>query len=296
MTDRAIAFVGQLERPREVPSIRCSSTPTNVGMGKTQISAKSFPSDVYNGPILDPETNEAMTAALQLAELGIDVAVGKSVVSPGQLGLFVRCSDNVESVSLPECTLLCGYAKPGTFMSTDVGDKTVGFSLPSSRTAVFFERQLMEVGDALQLAASEFGNGACGLAGHELSIHEEDVLLIRPVEGGFDRYFCPDLVNSDHVGGDITVQNFGQFCNDLAWDMMSPPASLEEYTNRSETKNCVQLVWRLEYDEAMQSLVPSWPVSVLSKDVCFENREFMELGTRYGWGYWQATVDLENLV
>jgi hypothetical protein len=203
-TNRPIAFVAELEHP-----VRCSSTPTNDGKSKTEVSSKSLPSDVYSGPILDPEAYEGMTAALHLAELGIDVAVGKSLVSPGQLGLFVRCSDNVDSVSLPECTLLCGYAKPGTFLNTDVGDGCV------------FERQLMEVGHALQLAASEFGNGACGLAGHELSMNEEEVLLIRPVEGGFDRYFCPDLVNSDHVGGDIIVQNFGQFCNDLAWDSVA---------------------------------------------------------------------------
>lgn len=272
-----------------------SSTPTNDDLIQSQLSAQSVPCDVYSGPILEPDATQAMTAALQLAELGIDVAVGKSVVSPGQLGLFVRCSDNVDSVSLPECTLLCGYAKPGTFLSKDVGDKTVGFTLANSRTAVFFERQLMEIGDALELAASEFGNGACGLAGHELSMNEDNVVSIRPVEG-FDRYFCPDLVNSDYVDGDVTVQNFGQFCNDLAWDMMSPPTSLEEYTNRSAKNNCVQLIWRLEYDEASQSLVPSWPVSVLSKDVNLENQEFMELGTRYGWGYWQATVELENLV
>jgi hypothetical protein len=235
-----------------------------------------------------------MAAVLQLAELGIDLAVGPSIVSPGQLGLFGRCSDDVDSVALPECTLLCGYANPGAFLNADVGDKTVGFSLKSSTTAVFFDRQLMEIGDALQKAAAEYGNGGCGLAGHELSMNDQDILTLHPVDG-FDRYFCPDLVNKEHDDQDITVQNFGQFCNDLAWNMMSPPANLEEYMERSASNNCVQLVWRLEYDASCQCLVPSWPVSVLSRDVSFENQEFMELGTRYGWGYWQATVLLEDL-
>lgn len=285
----------------------CSSVP--------QLCASSVPAeDAYHGPIMVDDTTTTTTTSssssssqpmmmrtiLQLAELGLDIAVGPSVVCPAQLGLFVRCSDGVDSVTLPECTLLCGYANPGTFLSDDVGDKTVGFSFTNRSTAVFFQRTLMEVGDALQWAALELGNGACGLVGHELSLREEDQLVIQPVEQeGFDRFFCPDLVNAgggtyDDDDG-ITIQNFGQFCNDLAWDVLSPPTTLEEYTERSATNNCVQLVWRLEYDDSCQCLVPTWPVSVLSRDVCFQNQEFMELGTRYGWGYWQATVQLEDL-
>lgn len=259
------------------------------------------PISVYTGPLFveDDNDDQPMTAELQLAELGIDLAVGASVVSPGQLGVFLRCSQDVDSVTLPECTLLSGYANPGTFLNTDVGDKTVGFTLRSSTTAVFFQQSLMEVGDALQLAASEYSNdGACGLAGHDLSMNNDGNLSIQPVDAGFDRYFCPDLVNdSDHTltEHDVNVQNFGQFSNDLAWDQLSPPGSVEEYMARSAVHNCVQLVWRLEYDESCKSLKPSWPVSVLSRDVRFENREYMELGTRYGWGYWQATVQLEDL-
>ena len=274
-----------------------------------QLCASSVPAeDAYHGPIMVDDTattdtslssQPGMRAVLQLAELGLDIAVGTSIVCPAQLGLFVRCSDGVDSVTLPECTLLCGYANPGTFLSTDVGDKTVGFSFTNRSTAVFFQRKLMELGDALQLAALELGGGACGLAGHELSLLEKDHLVIQPVQqDGFDRFFCPDLVNAggnyDHDDM-ITIQNFGQFCNDLAWDSLSPPTTLEEYTEQSARNNCVQLVWRLEYDESCQCLVPSWPVSVLSRDVCFQNHEFMELGTRYGWGFWQATVQLEDL-
>lgn len=270
---------------------RNESRPRRNGMSSRIYSSSSSP--IYTGPILDTPS-QPMAATLQLAELGIDLAVGPSLVSPGQLGLFCRCSDDIDSVALPECTLLCGYANPGTFLDADVGDKTVGFSLTSSTTAVFFDRQLMEIGDALQKAATDYGNGACGLAGHELSMNDQDILTIHQVDG-FDRYFCPDLVNREHDDQDVNVQNFGQFCNDLAWNMMSPPSNLKEYMERSASNNCVQLVWRLEYDASCQCLVPSWPVSVLSRDVSFENQEFMELGTRYGWGYWQATVELENL-
>jgi hypothetical protein len=78
-----------------------------------------------------------MSVKIQLLELGIDAAVGKSVVAPGQLGLFIRCSESVETVTIPEGTLLCGYGKPGTFQTLDEGDKTVGFVLRSHRTAIF---------------------------------------------------------------------------------------------------------------------------------------------------------------
>jgi hypothetical protein len=249
--------------------------------------------NLYSGPIFDESiAKEPMPAILQLLELGIDVAVGTSVVAPGQLGLFIRCSESVETATIPEGTLLCGYGKPGSFQKLDVGDKTVGFLLRSSRTAIFWNRKLMEVGEALLWAASELGNGTCGLAGHELSWGEEtDELIIQPVEG-FDRYFCPDSIQNDE---DITIQNLGQFSNDLAWNFLSPPKSHDSYEEEASLRNCIQLAWRLEFDVNSRCLIPSWPVSIFSRDVRFENDEFMEVGTRYGWGYWQATVNLEDL-
>jgi hypothetical protein len=247
----------------------------------------------YSGPIYDyTNSEETMSVKLQLLELGIDAAVGKSAVAPGQLGLFIRCSESVETVTIPEGTLLCGYGKPGTFQKLDEGDKTVGFVLRNHGTAIFLNRQLMEVGEALLWAANELGNGTCGLAGHELSWDEKmDELVIQPIEG-FDRYYCPNMLQNEE---EITIQNLGQFSNDLAWNFFSPPTSREYYDDESSARNCIQLAWRLEYDATHKCLLPSWPVSVFSRDVRFENNEFMEVGTRYGWGYWQATVNLEDL-
>lgn len=256
----------------------------------------SSPYPTYSGPTFAGSPPHPMVAVLGLAELGIDLAVGPSIVSPGQLGLYCRCSEEVDFTSLPECTLLCGYAKPGTFLYADVGDKTVAFSLTSGSTAVFFESQLMDISDALQKAAVAYGNGACGLAGHELFMKGQDELTLHSIDG-FARYFCPDLIDlEDQSNQAVNVQNFGQFCNDLAWNMSSPPTTLQEYMDRSSFDNCVQLVWRIEYDESCLSLVPSWPVSILSRGVSFCNKEYMELGTRYGWPYWQATVQLKDLV
>ena len=255
---------------------------------------------IYDGPILDSYTAADdsngelpdIQGIIELTELGMEIAVGPSTVVPGQLGLYCRCIDAVDAVTLPECTLLCGYAKPGTFLDTDVGDKTVGFALHSSTTAIFFERQLMTVQDALAKAATEYGNGSCGLAGHELSMNDNDELIVlQPVANGYQRYYCPD----EEVVTPISIQNYGQYCNDLAWNQLSPPSSADEYMARSRMHNCVQLVWRLEYDTDTQCLVPTWPVSLIAHDVRFENHQFMELGTRYGWNYWQAVVNLEDI-
>jgi hypothetical protein len=102
-------------------------------------------------------------------------------------------------------------------------------------------------------------------------------------------------VNDEEDEAEISVQNLGQFCNDLAWSYDNPPESKEEYESLSLEKNAIQLVWRLEFDEESNCLVPTWPVSVLADDMQFKNADvFMELGTRYGWNYWQATVDMEG--
>lgn len=258
----------------------------------------------YDGPILaDP--NE-IVAGVSLAQLGLDLAVAPSTIAPGSLGLYVALSEGVEESTTPAMELLCGYSREGCFQTKDEGDKTVGFSLAGPETAVFYEQQLMSILDALELAAKEKGNGACGLAGHVLVQDDENGevnVYVDSDDTEFKRYYVPALVNkesgddgdnADPQELEISVQNMGQFCNDLAWSYVSPPDTKEEYD--ALEKNAVQLVWRLVYDPESKCLVPTWPVSVLADELVFKNSEaFMELGTKYGWGYWQATVDLESL-
>ena len=102
--------------------------------------------------------------------------------------------------------------------------------------------------------------------------------------------------DNDATTMDISVANLGQFCNDLAWSYEDPPENKDEYDSISLEKNAIQLVWRLEFNTETNCLVPpTWPVSVVADDLQFKNEEFMELGTKYGWNYWQATVDMEEL-
>jgi hypothetical protein len=274
-----------------------------------QLDDEGPPPLLYHGPILPPDSD--IVAGISLGELGLDVAIAPSTVMTTGMGLYVRLSDpDISSATIPSATLLCGYSRLGSFEPSDIGDKTVGFVIRSPQTAVFYERQLMSIVDALEMAARDSSkNGGCGLVGHALQMNDEndkggEEIQITPVDDGFPRYFVPQKADkgtgsesdNDNEKEEFSVQNFGQFCNDLAWDYSNPPSSPEEYSSRSAAQNVVELTWRLEYDSEINCLKPSWPVSVLKQDVTFTNQyDFMEIGTQYGWTYWQATVDLEKL-
>eukprot|EP00591_Stephanopyxis_turris_P012407 CAMPEP_0195530438 /NCGR_PEP_ID=MMETSP0794_2-20130614/33324_1 /TAXON_ID=515487 /ORGANISM="Stephanopyxis turris, Strain CCMP 815" /LENGTH=341 /DNA_ID=CAMNT_0040661953 /DNA_START=47 /DNA_END=1068 /DNA_ORIENTATION=- len=251
---------------------------------------------LFNGPTLPLELEPV--AGATLSELGLDICIAPSTIAPSQLGLYIRVAENTESVTLPEMTLLCGYSREGTFESSpkNSGDKTVGFIIPSSQTAVFYERQLMSVMDALEYAAVTNGNGSCGLFGHEMYQQQQqdsgddyDVDIVVQDDTDIERYYVPEMVNrvlsEEEVKAEdaFSIQNFGQYSNDLAFDVNDPPTNENDYASRSAQNNILQLVWRMEYkpDEGggINCLVPSWPVTVLSQDVMFVNtEEFMEVG------------------
>lgn len=262
--------------------------------------------NVYNGPILPLDVD--MIAGTHLEEFDLELIIAPSIVVPAQLGLYIRLAEGIDHVTLPPMTLLCGYARHGTFEcnAMNSGGKTVGFILNSSKTAVFFERQLMSIGDALEYAAKKYGS--CGLIGHELQVSSNMLdgkeIKITPIkqQGLLEddaRYFVPDMVqrvlNNEEVNiEEFVIQNFGQYSNDLAWDATKKKMGREEYNAQSEISNILRLVWRLEYNADKSCLVPSWPVSVIGRQVTFENNaQFMEVGTCYGWNYWHQTSLLE---
>jgi hypothetical protein len=72
------------------------------------------------------------------------------------------------------------------------------------------------------------------------------------------------------------------------------PEDSDAYEARADANNCLQLVWRVEFDEEAQQLVPSWPVSTLSRDLTFTNTKPMEIGCTYGWAYWSAALLLDD--
>lgn len=319
----SFAFSWQTAIPRRAPfeharatysGSRLDLSAANDDQKKPHLYPKPI-ARIYDGPIL--MDTSGIVGGICLQQLGIDLFVAPSVVAPGTLGLFCLLSEDVESAILPSMSLLSGYSREGIFLDKDEGDKTVAFAIPSLETAVFYERELMSVIDALELAASSHGkDGACGLAGHVLVQNEdgEVEIYVDNEDPTFKRFYVPALLNGGEdnlagfegddeadsgaasIGAVLSVQNIGQFCNDLAWSSENPPKSKEVYEKKSEMANLVQLVWRLEFDPSTNCLVGTWPVSTLSNDVTFQNSDtFMELGTRYGWNYWQASVDIDSL-
>eukprot|EP00611_Tribonema_gayanum_P006764 TRINITY_DN1607_c0_g1_i3.p1 TRINITY_DN1607_c0_g1~~TRINITY_DN1607_c0_g1_i3.p1 ORF type:complete len:386 (+),score=91.17 TRINITY_DN1607_c0_g1_i3:50-1207(+) len=190
-----------------------------------------------------------------------------------------------------------------------VSDATVDASDSVAGHTLMLETQLVKVGHNEQLStltnlgapAADLRQGAVA-AGTSTDattqrINEgvgELVLVPECDDDDFPRYFVPD------ADGDRSVRAMGQYANDLAYQqgMGHVPHAQESYRSRAHEKNVVQLVWRLERSPERASkgvhgvqLVPTWPVTVLSRDITFENVEPMELGCTYGWAFWDAAMD-----
>jgi hypothetical protein len=282
---------------RLVYSSSSSSSPSNIEKftGPTMIGEEP----VVDGG--DGDYAELLLCSLELEELGLVLSVAPSTyVAAGTLGLYCRISDDVDETTLPALTLLAGYAK-GTFQYEDHGDKTVGFSLTSRNAPVFFNRQLMTIEQALAaVAGTTATEEEVKLAGHNVYYDEDEkTIVVVPTSNHnnnneeqtpFARYFVPNP--NDDQDDMMNITNIGQYCNDRAF--VTGIGSVE-YMSRCATENCLRLVWRLEYDNDHKILQPSWPVSVLARDMKFTNRHPIELGTTYGWNYWNASIELDRL-
>ena len=182
-----------------------------------------------------------MVAGIENNELGINVVVGPSTTAG--LGLFVSVSDGVDEAKLTAGTPIVGYSK-GTFGANANGDKTVSFVIENSRQAVFFEKTLMPVYEAVSIIANR-AEGAKDLTnmilGHTLSLDPgTKEIVVEPEMTYKDRYFIPDVPLSnvfvDENGNEVVVEgegeeelrdnnmylgigatNMGQYANDLAY-------------------------------------------------------------------------------
>ena len=277
---------------------------------------------VYCG--VTPEGGEVadLVASLALAEVGLALEVGRSVVAPGAgNGLFVRCTDTdigtdaMREVALEIGTAVCGYAAGGMRATPDKRGKAVGFALDSLDASVWFERELISVGELLQRSDVD------AIAGHLVLRGPSGELLGLELDPDYTgpRYFVPDETQPE-----LSMLTAGQMANDLA---VGPPPSAdaapsaaadtaaattaetdtdatadaadaasvatpldaaEGYGAVSAEVNLLVLVFRLERDaDTPAILLPSRPISTLGRSVTFANAEPMELGCRYGERYWQ---------
>lgn len=157
-------------------------------------------------------------------------------------------------------------------------------------TAVFYNKQLMTLGDALWTVYQERckeGNTDTSnlLFGHSVQIDTETgCVSIKADEDFLSRIFIPDVKEED----EFSVTSLGIYANDLAYD---PDSNELQYFENSERNNILQLVWRLAKDEKNGMVVPTWPVVVTRQDVRLLNTVPMEVGLQYGFNYWNAVMN-----
>ncbi len=253
--------------------------------------------EAYVGPM---RSLSEMEGGITVAENALNVFTGPSLVAPGR-GLFLsiyneyRGKDNesiddsreesiVEEVVIPQGTPLCGYSR-GYFSSEETGDKSVSFMF-SADALVFFEKQLMGIGDAIATVHKNdrLRRGPNELLwGHIVEFDEASgSLSIDPDEEFHTRIFIPDREDNEH---EFAVTCLGIYANDLAYD---PDHDEEKYFETSERNNILQLIWRLAKDEKTGILMPTWPVVIARKDFRLVNTVPMEVGLQYGFRYWDS--------
>ena len=259
---------------------------------ESDVSSSYEDIEPYIGPIASLDD---MEGGITISELALNVFAGPSLVAPGRglfLGIYEESEEDdddgiVEEIIVPQGTPLCGYAR-GHFSDQEEGDKSVGFLFRGDveETAVFYERQLMSIGDAIRMICSN-GEGIeieSSMWGHTVSTDTDTGrTMIAPDQNVTSRIFVPDTPEKDEDKFGPTC--LGVFANDLAYD---PDSNEEEYGKTSEANNILQLVWRLARDEKRGNLVPSWPVVITKKDVRMVNTVPMEVGLQYGFAYWNS--------
>ena len=233
---------------------------------------------MYHGPL---STFADMEQGFTVEESGLVVMVGPSKSGHGK-GLYVAVSNEEDVVLMEKGVVLCGYAR-GTFGDHAVGDKSVQFSFNDVNTSVIFNKQLMPLKDAIQIALSTNTNIdiRTSVMGHHIVPNQDDnKWSIFPEPNSQCEYFVPTQIDME----EINATNIGMFANDLGYD-----DSMDEkkYIINSNGKNVLNLVWRMEMKDGM--LRPTWPVLVMKQDVYFGNADPAEVGIEYSWKYWLAS-------
>mmetsp|Transcript_21286 Transcript_21286/g.32324 ORF Transcript_21286/g.32324 Transcript_21286/m.32324 type:complete len:369 (+) Transcript_21286:163-1269(+) len=317
---------GSVKIGARIISIRGADTIGSVGDKHTTVSSSSSSSyrrtsrlfsheDIDIEPYVGPIGSIAdMEGGIAVSELALNVLAGPSLVS-NERGLFLCIYDDiddsgsdmldgdvvgaVEEIIIPQGTPLCGYAR-GYFASEGIGDKSVGFLFAgdgAEETAVFFNKELVTLGDALwsvyEQRCSEGGSGNSEnemenenckdlLFGHIVNLDKNTGKVTVKQDDDFtSRIFVPEVDMENR----FSATSLGIYANDLAYD---PDSNELEYFENSENNNLLQLVWRLARDEKGGSLVPTWPVVIAKKDLRLLNSVPMEVGLQYGYNYWDA--------
>lgn len=232
-----------------------------------------------------PDDPAAGAHSVPIDELGVEVLVGPSSVSPhAGLGVYVRTLPGVDTVLLPAGTPLFGFASAGELRPAGDGDKSVAFAVDGAtdRVSVFLDGVLISLAAALSLP------GVAGLAGHD--VVERDAagraVRVRPAEGERPVVFVPA-----EEAWPPSIMGLGQYVNDLAVDADAPLRTAEDYEARSSCDNAFGLTWRLARRDADGVLEATRPIPALLRDTRISSGTCVEVGLAYGFAFWASFED-----
>ena len=212
--------------------------------------------------------------------LGINLYVGRSSVSPqAGRGLFVQLQSHISECILNQGTILCTYPH-GKFVENVTGDKTVAFYYYSTNIGVIFQDKFMRLFDAIGYMAEKNDNLSNALFGHKIyyDANENDIII---VPDNFYHYQPYDINNNEIP----KIENFGVYINDLAY---TSDINENIYNQIHPYKNCLQIVWKIEYDENTNTLIPIAPVIIMRQTMKFTNKIPLELGVSYSYKFWEV--------
>lgn len=127
------------------------------------------------------------------------------------LGLFIACSDDVDSVTIPSSTPICGYSR-GVFTEYNIidSDKTVLYRFTNINQGVLFEKKVIRLIDVIHImmdryTISTLDQADSMLLGHIVTVatetysKDDDYEVIVPDENYKNNYFIPDHYINNNI-------------------------------------------------------------------------------------------------
>ena len=123
------------------------------------------------------------------------------------LGLFIACSDDVDSVTIPSSTPICGYSR-GVFTEYNIidSDKTVLYRFTNINQGVLFEKKVIRLIDVIHImmdryTISTLDQADSMLLGHIVTTYSKDDYngVIVPDENYKNNYFIPDHYINNNI-------------------------------------------------------------------------------------------------
>jgi hypothetical protein len=143
------------------------------------------------------------------------------------LGLFIACSDDVDSVTIPSSTPICGYSR-GIFTEYNIidSDKTVLYKFTNINQGVLFEKKVIRLIDVIHIMMDRYAinfldQSDSMLLGHIVTVatgtdsKDDDNGIIVPDKNYKNNYFIPNhYINNN-------IEDNGSSNDDNSNDMVS---------------------------------------------------------------------------